>query len=71
MLQIFTNYQKSKMADEKSSWISQIVEEELLSEAVERAELGAEGSEASTTVAEMLAARVDQVRSFKVLKGSN
>ena len=60
------------MADaEKSSWISQIVEEELLNEAVERAERGAEGSGASTTVAEALAARVDQVRSFRVLKGLN
>ena len=59
------------MTDERNSWISQIVAEELLSEAVERAELGAEGSEASTTVAEMLAARVDQVRSFRVLEGLN
>ena len=59
------------MTDERNSWISQIVAEELLSEAVERAVLGAECSDDSTTVVEMLAAKVDQVRSFKVLKGSN
>ena len=52
MLQIFTNYQNSKMTDERNSWISQIVAEEL----------GAEGSEDSTTVAEMLAARDEEVR---------
>ncbi len=57
------------MADaEKSSWISQIIEEELLGEVVERAEHGAEGSGASTTVAEVLAARVDQVRSIQSWK---
>jgi len=60
------------MADaEKSSWISEIVEEELLQEAVERAERRAEGSGASTTEAETLAARVDQVRSFRMLEGLN
>ena len=60
------------MADaEKSSWISEIVEEELLQEAVERAERMAEGSGASTTEAETLAARVDQVRSFRMLEGLN
>ena len=72
MLQIFQELtENSKMADERKSWISQVVAEELISEAVDRAVLGAEGSDDSTTVVEMLAAKVDQVRSFKVLKGSN
>ena len=43
------------MADERKAWISQVVDEELVSEAVDRAVLGAEGSEDGTTVVGMLA----------------
>ena len=54
------------MADERKAWISQVVAEELISEAVDRAVLGAEGSEDGTTVAEMLAARVEEVRPLNI-----
>ena len=59
------------MADEKKAWISQVVAEELVSEAVNRALLGAEGSEDGTTVVGMLATKVEEVRPLKLSKGSH
>ena len=50
------------MAEERKSWISQVVAEELISEAVDCAVLGAEGSEDGTTVVGMLATKVEEVR---------
>ena len=67
MLQIFQELtETSKMAEERKSWISQVLAEEFISEAVERAVLGAEGSEDGTTVVEMLAARVEEVRPLNI-----
>ena len=69
MLQIFQELTKnSKMADERKSWISQVVAEELISESVDRAVLGAEGSEDGTTVVGMLATKVEEVRPLKLTK---
>ena len=54
------------MAEERKSWNSQKVAEELLGEAIGRAVSGAEGSEDDTNLVEMLAARVEEVRPLNI-----
>ena len=53
------------MAEERKSWNSQMAEE-LIGEAIDRAVPGAEGSEDDTTMVEMLAARVEEVRLLNI-----
>ena len=57
------------MAEERKSWNSQKVAEELLGEAIGRAVSGAEGSEDDTNLVEMLAARVEEVRLLNIDRG--